>query len=114
MFRLGMDGMGAVELYVRYGKRATPFIKELRHPCRGTLVACYREWGRDDVWLAEHPFDADAARSRSAPPWAILPAPRQMVCLHRTRARLPKVMDQAGRMSRRGCFRRERSPARAS
>lgn len=36
----------AVELCVKYGKRAAPMIRELGYPCRGTLSAWYREWER--------------------------------------------------------------------
>ena len=34
----------AVELYVKYGRKAAPVIRELGYPCRVTLVAWYREW----------------------------------------------------------------------
>ena len=40
------DRTRAVELYVKYGKKAAPVIRELGYPCRATLVAWYREWER--------------------------------------------------------------------
>ena len=40
------DRTRAVELYVKYGKKAAPVIRELGYPCRATLVAWYRKWER--------------------------------------------------------------------
>ena len=51
------DKTRAVELYVEYGKKAAPVIRELGYPCRATLVAWYREWERGGGSLTERSLE---------------------------------------------------------
>ena len=57
----------AVELYVKYGKRAAATIRELGYPSRAQLKAWYKEWEENGGNLPEHSMERyGAAQKRAA------------------------------------------------
>ena len=57
----------AVELYVKYGKRAAATIRELGYPSRAQLKAWHKEWEENGGNLPEHSMERyGAAQKRAA------------------------------------------------
>ena len=57
----------AVELYVKYGKRAAATIRELGYPSCAQLKAWYKEWEENGGNLPEHSMERyGAAQKRAA------------------------------------------------
>ena len=100
----------AVELYIKYGLKATATIRELGYPSRAQLVSWHREWQENggrltDLSLEQYVPEQKRAAVRHCPAHGRCDTPRQ------ARAWMPQVHGEARRADRRVCTRREKGNA---
>ena len=100
----------AVELYIKYGLKATATIRELGYPSRAQLTGWHREWQENGGRLTDHSLEQHASEQKRAavrhcPAHVRRDTPRQ------ARAWMPQVHSEARRVDRRACTRREKGGA---